>query len=94
MLRRLLAGAAIAAFAWREVAALPSPQASNSDGGGNSTNYIVAVGKADHKFTPDVIIAKPGDTVSECLPLFYQRGRGNGITGCIIAGANGFGSWF
>lgn len=73
MLRRLLAGAAIAAFAWREVAALPSPQAGGSGGGGNSTNYIVAVGKADHKFTPDIIIAKPGDTVTfQFYPLNHS----------------------
>jgi len=82
MLRRLLAGAAIAAFAWRGVAAMPSPQAGSSSGAENSTEHIVAVGKADHKFTPDVIIAKPGDTVCECLSLFFIKGgRGKGITG-------------
>jgi len=80
MLRRLLAGVAIAAFVWRGVAAMPSPQAGSPGGGGNSTTYIVAVGKADHKFTPDVIIAKPGDTICEYLSLFYQRGkRNNGV---------------
>lgn len=69
MLRRLLSGAAIAAFAWREVAALPSPQETGSSSRGNSTNYIVSVGKADHKFDPEVIIARPGDTVCEYLPF-------------------------
>ncbi|RPA94881.1 hypothetical protein L873DRAFT_1813697, partial [Choiromyces venosus 120613-1] len=72
MLRRLLSGAAVAAFAWREAVASPSPQA-NSGSGGNSTNYIVAVGKADHKFTPDIVIANPGDTVSfQFYPLNHS----------------------
>ncbi|PWW73725.1 hypothetical protein C7212DRAFT_299562, partial [Tuber magnatum] len=73
MLRRLLAGAAIAAFAWKEVAALPSPQDTDSRSRGNSTNHIVSVGKADHKFSPEVLIAKPGDTVSfQFYPLNHS----------------------
>ncbi|KAG0637629.1 hypothetical protein HOY80DRAFT_247324 [Tuber brumale] len=77
MLRRLFAGAAIAVFAWRGVVALPSPQATDSSsGGGNSTNYIVSVGKADHQFSPDVIIANPGDTVTfQFYPLNHSVAR-------------------
>ncbi|CAZ83246.1 unnamed protein product [Tuber melanosporum] len=77
MLRRLFAGAAIAVFAWWEVTALPSPQdpGSSSDGG-NSTDHIVAVGKADHQFSPDIIIARPGDTITfQFYPLNHSVAR-------------------
>lgn len=69
MLGRLLTVAALAAFGWREVVALP--QASVNSNNTSPTTHIVYVGRGDHDFSPSVTVANVGDTISELhIPLW------------------------
>jgi hypothetical protein len=59
-------------FLSNHVAARPqttAPSPTVTSGSSSPATYTVDVGKAEHSFTPDIIIANVGDIISMALPL-------------------------